>query len=96
MSECPRESVSGTFEETFAHDQKGAAAAEKWLRETRKWIHETFDDWCKNDEGCSQTLVLIKDTSGTDPKTKDQRFTISFRVICYSGKEGEYNPKLHA
>lgn len=80
---CPRESASGTFTEEFGTDEAGAKAAAKWLRETRKWITDTFTDLCAHDENCPKTQIVISVTSAINPLTKHMSYTMTFRVICY-------------
>src|SRR5579863_2234656 len=79
---CPREAASGTFTEEFGTNNAGAQAAAKWLRETRKWINDTFDKFCAHDESCPKTSIVIRVTSAMNPETKKMSYTITFRVIC--------------
>jgi hypothetical protein len=88
-SDCPREAASGTFTAEFGTNQKGAAAAAKWLRETRAWINDTFDNMCEHDSDCSKTLIVIKVSSTINPLTKNMTYTMTFTVTCHRTTQGE-------
>lgn len=79
---CPREAASGTLTEEFGTNQSGAAAAAKWLQETRRWISETFDKLCAHDTSCPKTQIVIHTTSALNPATEKMVYTMTFRVIC--------------